>query len=101
MARKSRRRPYAEPHPELDVESVLRGRTRTETRADGSQWAVRPVQGSDKTYRCPGCVQEIAPGVAHVVAWGDDHLFGAEAALSERRHWHTACWQARDRRRPG
>ena len=23
-----------------------------------------------------------------------------EAGLGERRHWHTACWRARQRRRP-
>ena len=27
-----------------------------------------------------------------VVAWAEDSLFGAEAALAARRHWHTACW---------
>jgi hypothetical protein len=25
-------------------------------------------------------------------------VFGA-AGVEERRHWHTPCWQARDRRR--
>lgn len=99
MARRSRRR-YADPHPELDVQSVLRGNARVESTADGSRWSVRPVAGSDKSYRCPGCDQLIQPGVGHVVVWADDHLFGAEAALDDRRHWHRACWQARDRRRP-
>ncbi|MBK5249339.1 MAG: hypothetical protein JJE50_07860 [Actinomycetales bacterium] len=78
----------------------MRGTARTESRADGSTWVVRPVTGSDKSYRCPGCLQEVPPGVAHVVAWGEDHLFGADVALAERRHWHTSCWKARDRRRP-
>jgi hypothetical protein len=61
----------------------------------GVDYAVRPVTGSatSKTYRCPGCDQEIRPGTPHVVTWpvGDP-----DAAY--RRHWHTACWQARDRR---
>ncbi|MFD0537435.1 hypothetical protein ACFQY7_30485 [Actinomadura luteofluorescens] len=53
-----------------------------------------PGTGAAKPYRCPGCDQEIAPGVGHVVAWragdgGDD-----------RRHWHRPCWQARNRRTP-
>lgn len=53
-------------------------------------------ESSTKTYRCPGCDQEIKPGVPHVVVWplegwGDER---------ERRHWHVSCWQARDRRRP-
>lgn len=53
---------------------------------------MQKVRGNDKTYRCPGCQQEIAGGTPHVVAWADDSLFGAEAALAARRHWHTACW---------
>jgi hypothetical protein len=61
----------------------------------GVDYAVRPVTGSatDKTYRCPGCDQEIRPGTPHVVAWPVGDL---DAAY--RRHWHTACWRARDRR---
>jgi len=64
---------------------------------DGS-WAVRQVvgTGSAKTYRCPGCDQEIRAVVPHVVAWPVDGLGGAD----DRRHWHTACWRARTRRRP-
>lgn len=62
------------------------------------QWRVRQIPGSAaaKTYRCPGCDQEVRPGVPHLVVWPLDSL-GREA---ERRHWHTACWRARDRRRP-
>jgi hypothetical protein len=59
----------------------------------GEEWAVRQVGGTaGKRYRCPGCDQEIPPGVPHVVAWprlGD---------VDDRRHWHKACWNARDRR---
>jgi hypothetical protein len=59
----------------------------------GEDWVVRPVAGSSgKWYRCPGCDQQIPPGVGHVVAWprhGD---------VDDRRHWHRACWNARDRR---
>lgn len=65
---------------------------RTETHSDGD-WVVRPVTGdaATKTYRCPGCDQEIRPGLAHLVAWRP----GAEG---DRRHWHTPCWRARSRR---
>jgi hypothetical protein len=62
----------------------------------GEEYVVRAVTGADKTYRCPGCDQEIRPALPHVVAWpsfGD----GAE----DRRHWHHPCWTARDRRAPG
>jgi hypothetical protein len=65
-----------------------------ESHADG-EWIVRPVSASaaGKLYRCPGCDQEIAPSLAHIVAWrpgGED----------SRRHWHTPCWNARLRRGP-
>ncbi|HLS26705.1 MAG TPA: hypothetical protein VK063_12615 [Beutenbergiaceae bacterium] len=96
--RRSRRRPYHEPHPELDVQSLFRGMTRTETGPDGLTWTVRTVSGSTKSYTCPGCGQQITPGLEHVVAWTEEHLFGAEAGRSERRHWHTNCWRGRRRR---
>ncbi|PVZ14698.1 hypothetical protein C8D89_101565 [Actinomycetospora cinnamomea] len=56
-------------------------------------WTVRSISGTaaTKTYRCPGCDQEIVPGTPHVVAWpaGDDE------ETVERRHWHTGCWRRR------
>ena len=53
---------------------------------------VRSVAGSPgRTYRCPGCDQELRSAVPHVVAW-------PEGRPDDRRHWHTACWSARDRR---
>ncbi|WP_438485823.1 ATP/GTP-binding protein [Streptomyces sp. S186] len=60
----------------------------------GEDWVVRQVgaTGAAKHYRCPGCDQEIPPGVPHVVTWprhGD---------VDDRRHWHKACWNARNRR---
>jgi hypothetical protein len=68
----------------------------TEAAADG-EWYVRAVSGAGavKAYRCPGCDQEIMPGVAHVVAWRTDDREG-----DDRRHWHRPCWQARTRRSP-
>lgn len=73
------------------------GRARAEAAADGD-WLVRPVSGAQTTkqYRCPGCDHEIRPGTGHVVAWPADE-FGTAA---DRRHWHTACWATRERRRP-
>ena len=54
---------------------------------------VRRVSGtaSARPYRCPGCDQELRPGTPHVVAW-------PEGRPDDRRHWHTACWDARGRR---
>jgi hypothetical protein len=76
-------------------------------------WVVRQVTGSAATraYRCPGCDHEIRPATPHVVAWpdigrddvADSDAGGAaekDAGLAELRHWHTACWNARGRRRP-
>jgi hypothetical protein len=62
---------------------------------DGA-WHVRTITGAaaTKTYRCPGCQQEIGPGTPHVVAWRADRPDGGDW----RRHWHTPCWQRRDTR---
>jgi hypothetical protein len=80
-----------------DEELARRGAERIVTSADG-QWLVRHITtaGALKQYRCPGCDHEIAPGVAHVVAWPADE----RGDMTDRRHWHTSCWNARDRRRP-
>ena len=56
-------------------------------------WVVRSVQPAraTKEYRCPGCNQEIRPGIGHVVAW--------EIADEEgRRHWHRGCWDSHRKR---
>lgn len=92
--RKGRKRPYGEPHPELDVEALTRGFERTESARDGT-WKVRRVASREKDYTCPGCHRQIPVGVTHVVAYREDHLFGAQAGLSERRHWHIHCWRSR------
>lgn len=64
----------------------------------GEEWIARRITGSASTkpYRCPGCDQEIRPATPHVVAWPAQTGRG----LEDRRHWHTACWSARERRRP-
>jgi hypothetical protein len=61
----------------------------------GREYAVRAVTGSGatKAYRCPGCDQEIRPATPHLVAWP-----AGDPDAGHRRHWHTACWRARDRR---
>ncbi|WP_277681602.1 hypothetical protein [Saccharomonospora azurea] len=73
------------------------GWARSESGPDGD-WVVRSVPGAQatKTYRCPGCDHEIQPGVAHVVAWPADEY----GSVTDRRHWHRGCWQARTRRGP-
>jgi MFS family permease len=101
MPRQNRRR-RDEPAT-TDAAAMGRGAVRRETGSDGD-WLVRPVTGAaaTKSYRCPGCDQEIRPATPHVVAWPDQTQNEADGpGLSDRRHWHTACWQARSRRRPG
>lgn len=71
---------------------------RVESASDG-EWHVRNVSGASAThdYRCPGCDQAVTAGTPHVVAWPA----GEYGSVDERRHWHTPCWAARTRRRPG
>ncbi|GAB2652121.1 ATP/GTP-binding protein [Prescottella soli] len=59
---------------------------------EGERYMVRQVPGAraTKTYRCPGCDQDVRPGVAHVVAWPSD-----PGGADDRRHWHTGCWSGR------
>src|SRR3954447_2453116 len=77
---------------------LLGGSQLREERADGG-WIVRRVSGSasGKSYRCPGCDQQIAPGIPHVVVWPENPsllaAIGGGQSLDERRHWHSACWQ--------
>jgi len=95
--RRSSKRPYGVEHPELDLDRARGGRY-VEDGPDGS-WTVQRVTGSDKTFTCPGCHQTVAPGTPHVVAIANDSFFGTDAAVEDRRHWHSACWTARGRRR--
>ena len=92
-----RNRPRPEQAASLDAESVRRGVEAVQSWRDGD-WQVRGIPGAAavKTYRCPGCDQEIHPGVAHLVAWPAD----GRGDLTDRRHWHRGCWRARDRRGP-
>lgn len=98
-SRRSTKRPWAAEHPELDLDQV-RGSRRVESTPRGD-WTVQSIgaAGATKTYRCPGCLHDIPPGTAHVVAWANDSLLGPAAALAERRHWHTACWRRDGHRR--
>jgi hypothetical protein len=93
-----RRKPPREEPPEpLDLERARQGVNGVQAGTDG-EWQVRtiPASAAVKSYRCPGCDQEIPPSVPHIVAWPAD----GRGDLTDRRHWHTACWRARDRRNP-
>ena len=54
---------------------------------------IQPYQAR-KAYVCPGCNQDIAVGLGHLVVVPRD-------APDLRRHWHRACWAHRETRRPG
>ena len=84
MSRRNRRAAGETPRP-------LFGGALSHVEHAGQRWAVRSVSGSaaTKTYRCPGCNQEVRPGTSHVVVWPVDEPEGSV----ERRHWHTGCWR--------
>ena len=54
---------------------------------------VAGASAAGKTYRCPGCDQEIPLRGA---ACGG--LAASTRGVDDRRHWHKACWNAKDRR---
>ncbi|GAB3122694.1 hypothetical protein [Glaciibacter psychrotolerans] len=81
--------------PEANDLSQLRaGWRRSETKRDG-EWNVQPISAAQavKSYLCPGCNLEIAPGRSHLVAWRADGVTGDAADVAGRRHWHSHCWR--------
>lgn len=81
-----RERPVARP-----MSASLHGAAPLWARAEG--FTVQAVSGATRrTYRCPGCHQEIRPGTPHLVVVADGDVEG-------RRHWHTQCWRQELRRR--
>ena len=60
---------------------------------NGEIFKVRQIgsAAATKYYICPGCNQNIPPGVAHIVAWPRDS--GRQG--DDRRHWHRHCWERR------
>lgn len=82
--------------PQRDVTQLAYGGARKESYR-GGEWFVReiPAHRAEKQYRCPACGTDIPPGQAHIVAWSAEHLFGDEAAVRERRHYHAHCWRSR------
>ena len=93
--------PVGEGEEDAENPALRLGPERIEAGPDGD-WVVRamPGEATVKTYRCPGCDQEIQPGTAHLVVWP-----AYTPGLAERRHWHRPCWDRRMRRhargRPG
>lgn len=98
MPRSNRPRRRGRQQPEqsdqVDLSRALFGTLRTETKR-GRLWNVQPVSGASsvKSYLCPGCGLDIAPGTPHLVSWRADGLLGPEDDLADRRHWHSHCWK--------
>lgn len=69
-----------------------------EVRYAGQLWSARQVRANDsgRVYVCPGCQQQVGADTPHTVAWPAESM----QELANRRHWHTSCWAARERRRP-
>ena len=93
-------RPAGEGEEDGEIPALRLGPERIESAPDGD-WVVRamPGEATVKTYRCPGCDQEIQPGTAHLVVWP-----AYTPGPAERRHWHRPCWDRRlrlARGRPG
>jgi hypothetical protein len=88
-----RNRPKRNESEPLNLLRATGGR-RTEVKR-GETWIVQDITEvrAVKEYQCPGCVIPIAIGVAHVVAWHEEGMFGEEAAVRDRRHWHHSCWK--------
>ncbi|GAA3051979.1 ATP/GTP-binding protein [Kitasatospora albolonga] len=89
-----RKPPRSQAAPEEPSGVPFGGTLRRVEEFGGEDWVVQTIPGtSGRFYRCPGCDQEIPPGVGHVVAWP-----AHGAGVDDRRHWHRACWSARERR---
>jgi hypothetical protein len=78
----------------IDLNRALRGRREETYKRDGA-WTAQSIAASSSTkhYTCPACGRDIAPGIAHVVAWRADGIMGEADDIAARRHWHTHCWR--------
>ncbi|WP_213815840.1 hypothetical protein [Glaciihabitans sp. dw_435] len=88
------RRPGGGDDEEVNLNRALFGQRTTERKRD-ALWNVQPLAATsaNKHYTCPSCGLDIAPGVAHIVAWRADGLMGEADDLAARRHWHSHCWK--------
>jgi len=92
--RRSTKRPYGQPHQELDVERVQGSLgARRERGPGGEDYLVAVPRPTDKVYTCPACGREVQGSIQHVVAWAADGIMGPESASEQRRHWHRGCWE--------
>lgn len=91
MGKRSKKRPYRDPHVELNMDS-LASMPRLVTLRSGDEYEVSRIGRALKSYTCPGCHRCIAPGISHVVAWPVHVAFWQDRGVEARRHWHESCW---------
>nr|WP_084403187.1 hypothetical protein [Schaalia suimastitidis] len=98
MKRRSAKRPWNKEHPTFDAARIAAIR-HSEIGPDGLIYQVQHLRSASKSYTCPGCLQAILPGHAHVVAWPEQTPWGQESGPDARRHWHSDCWRRKLRPR--
>jgi hypothetical protein len=75
----------------INLEAAL-GSLRIETKR-GKRYQVRKTFDGSSVYKCPGCNNGITQGATSLTVIEQDHIFGEQAAIDERRHWHESCWK--------
>ncbi|MDO4665829.1 MAG: ATP/GTP-binding protein [Actinomycetaceae bacterium] len=86
-----RRNKHQQPFRPLDLDR-LASMPRAVSRR-GQTYQVQHLSAAAKTYVCPGCNHEIAPGSPHVVVWKTEGDYGFDFGVEARRHWHPYCWK--------
>lgn len=69
------------------------GGARQQLGPEGAVYNVVRQNAAPKTYVCPACQNTIAVGEPNVVVWTEDTIWGAQAGIDGRRHWHEWCWK--------
>ncbi|KMY22541.1 ATP/GTP-binding protein [Actinobaculum suis] len=94
---KRRTSKWQRPHRPLNTVAALGGHSLEEGPNGALYKVVRTT--AKKRYMCPGCNGVITVGEQNVMAWTEDTIWGAQAGIDSRRHWHRSCWEHRGRRK--
>lgn len=90
MPRRTHTRQYKAFRP-LNITAAI-GEGFVETKR-GKTYSVNKTIDGQSVYKCPNCNQSIKIGEPSYTVIEQDHLFGEQAAIDERRHWHLSCWK--------
>ncbi|MDR1033176.1 MAG: hypothetical protein LBL41_00130 [Bifidobacteriaceae bacterium] len=88
MVRKNK---WTREHSEINMRAAA-GYERIETKRGKDYKVTKTLEGSS-VYLCPGCNQAIDQGKPSFTVIELNHMFGEQAAIDERRHWHVTCWR--------